>query len=51
MKEFILNKNTDKYIHCGERARQFYNNNFTKEKYMTNLYTILEETIEKGLER
>lgn len=48
MKEFILNKNTDKYVHCGECARQYYNDNFTKEKYMTNLYSILEETVEKG---
>lgn len=43
MKAFVEDK--EKYRDCGANARKYYLNHFTKEKFMVNLYGILEETI------
>jgi hypothetical protein len=35
MKDFVLNR--DKYAHCGENGKKFFNEHFTREKYISDL--------------
>lgn len=36
-------ENPPKYAHCGEKAKDFFRENFTKDKYMESLVSLLEK--------
>lgn len=47
MLQFI--NNYSEYKNCGKNSKEYYVNNFSKEKFMERLYSYLNETIEKGV--
>lgn len=43
MRDFI--QNPEKYQKCGDNARSYFKDHFTKEQYMKSLYEMFDETI------